>query len=418
MLALLIVGDYCINRMLKKSNFLLIVLSLLWLFIPYGFIFISVIVLNQIRLSLKQIKYLCFLISLSFALLAYTQKSLFYEDTDIVRYYNMFYPFIGETFSFIPFLLSDTLLTYTFTIINIILVILFKNVQVISLFWTVTIYYLYFVSAFKIMETFSIPFSKSNLFYLIVFSLFGAILFVQVTETIKNAVAFTLFFYLLSIWICGESWLKIGIGIFLGVGIHSSILMLIPIFLFRKCNFRVLVSILLACMMICPFVNVMSIAAILPDVGIWGEIGQKAVVYALDTGSESSKRYIFISLLILIVAIRLYWKEKDRRIILLLNIPILYLIIMYLNYNNSVAFIRFANFSQFIVALEFLLLLKQYPSNKVVIMVLVCIYFILNGMMTYSRTLSGGYCSSYMDNSLFKILTSNVCDYLSYKAYP
>lgn len=89
---------------------------------------------------------------------------------------------------------------------------------------------------------------------------------------------------------------------------------------------------------------------------------------------------------------------------------------MFLNFSNSHAFIRFANFISFIATIEFIELYMDKRLRQLSYAYMF-MFLILNFQMTYGRTLSGGYCSSYMDNSIFKLLFSNVFDYLSYKAY-
>ena len=79
--------------------------------------------------------------------------------------------------------------------VNILLVYFFKNVQIISLFWTFFIYMLFFLTVLKLFSIEGIRCTKENLFWVCFISLFGLILFTQVTETIKNAAAFALFFY-------------------------------------------------------------------------------------------------------------------------------------------------------------------------------------------------------------------------------
>ena len=340
-------------------------------------------------------------------------------ETDISRYYDEVsrYSYVSFRDAVLLLINSDTILTYTFTFVNVLLVSVFKNVQIISLVWISLFYYLHFVSMFRMMELSNIPRSRTNIFLLLIFSLFGAILFTQVTETIKNAVAFSFFFYLFTLFLAdGKKW-KFLLGFFIGIGIHSSILMLLPIFFYKRIHYKYLFVISLFCILICPFVNMMEVAmSILPDWGFFGELASKAEGYSEDAASSSSRRYIVIGLFLWIYSAILY--KKDKAMELYLNIVLIYVIMMFLNYNNSHAFIRFANFAQFVIVLEFLILLRNRMKLRVCLWIIMLFFCLTNLQMTYGRTLSGGYCSSYMDNSIVKILTSNVYDYLTYKAYP
>lgn len=408
------------NLRIDKNLYYILLLSLLWLLSPFLSAILIILYIGQYSVDKSQLKYLCFLASLTFALLAYTQKSISAEmETDISRYYDEFSRFSHMSFrgAILLLLNSDTILTYTFTFVNVALVSVFKNVQVISLVWIAIFYFLHFTSIFRMMELSNVTRSRTNIFLLLIFSLFGAILFTQVTETIKNAVAFSFFFYLFTLFLTGGKKWKLLLGFFIGIGIHSSILMLLPIFFYKRIRYKYLFVISLFFILLCPLVNLMEIAmSILPDWDFFGELASKAESYSGDAASSSSIRYIVIGLFLWIYSAILYKKVKAME--LHLNIVLIYVIMMFLNYNNSHAFIRFANFAQFIIVLEFLILLRNRMKLKAYLWTFVLFFFLTNFQMTYGRTLSGGYCSSYMDNSIVKILTSNVYDYLTYKAYP
>lgn len=403
----------------SKSNLYIAFLFLAWCLLPFFSIFLILFFISQLQLHIRQYNFLFFLISMSFALLAYTQVSLASMDTDVVRYYYMFSPFIYLDFNVIPLILSDSILTYTFTLINILLVITFKNVQIISLFWIVLIYYVYFLTVIKLFKKENVYPSKINIFLITTISIFGFILFTQVTETIKNAAAFTIFFYVFTCYLNNENRAKIVILCFLGIGVHSSILMLFPLFFYKVLNTKFLFILLFVCIFSCHYIDLMALSIkYIPDFGFFSNLLTKADAYIGEKGENSSIRYIGISFVILLASIYL-WKQKifntNNQY---LNIIFLYLIIMYLNFNNSNAFIRWANFAQFILVFEFIHFLKNRKKYSIPIILFFLTFYVTNYQMTYARTLSGGYCSSYMDNSLIKTLFSSTYDYLKYKAYP
>ena len=402
----------------SHNSILIIFLSIIWLLCPFLSVFLILLFISK-QLSEKQYKYLLFLISVSFALLAYTQKSLFWDGTDITRYYYEFSPFINSDPSIIPLLLSGSILTYTFTIINILLVFTLKNVQVISLFWIGLIYYLYFLTVIKLLKKENIVLSGANIFLITSISIFGFILFTQVTETIKNAAAFAIFFYAFTCYLNNENNMKIIILCFLGIGVHSSIIMLLPLFLYKIFNSRFLFVVLLICIISCRFIDLMELSLkLIPDFGYFSSLLEKADSYTNGDGGNSSIRYIGISFVILLAGLYL-WKNKVFNIEnKYINIILMYLIIMYLNFNNSNAFIRWANFAQFIMIFEFVQLLKNRRKYIISIICFFVVFYVTNLQMTYGRTLSGGYCSSYMDNSMGKALFSSVYNYLEYKSYP
>lgn len=409
------------NNSVKRDKLLLIfIISCVWMLSPFISVFFILLFVFSYKVNYSELKYLCFLIALAFGLLAFTQRSLALGDTDIVRYYNAFEPFVQQNLSLsdiFSMVYNENILTYTFSFINIFLVSALRNVQYISLFWVCLTYYLYFVSVIKVFRYENIAFSKLNNFLLLFFSVFCILIFVQITETIKNAAAFSIFFYLLTLFIYeNPSKAKMLLGLFLGIGVHSSLLMLLPLFFYKFFNTKFLSILFIIIVAICPFINIMEIAgSILPDFGIFSSLILKSNYYAMDAASNSSIRYILISVAILLMGIylvqrRLFTKENKY-----INLVLLYLIIMYLNYNNSNGFLRFANFSSFIIAFEFAQFLWNKRKNALVLCVIISFFFASNLLITYSRTRPGGYASSYMDNSLSRIFFSTTYDYLTYR---
>lgn len=401
-----------------KNTIFIILILLFWLFAPFLTIFLVLLLFCK-RLSICQYKCMFLVISMSFALLAYTQKSLFYLDTDIIRYYNAYYPFIDQSFDLfsLMFVLENNL-TFSFNLINVLLVCTFANVQIISIFGVFCIYYFYFLSLLKLFEHEGISISPINILLVTFISIFGFILFTQVTDTIKNAASFAIFFYAFICFICNENKLKIILLYIIGVGIHSSILMLLPLFLYKKINTQILILLFILAVLISSRINIMSLfSIILPDVGFGSLLLKKAETYSIVGDAQSSIRYIGISCVMLLSAIYLSINKLFNVSNKYMNIIFIYLIIMYLNYNNPDGYIRFANFAHFLFLFEFIQLLRDKKRYSLVIFLFIVVFIVTNFQMTYSRTLSGGYCSSYMNNSIFQILFSNVVEYLSFKAY-
>ncbi|WP_148467887.1 EpsG family protein [Alistipes sp.] len=411
------------TRTISPTSLHLLFATLFWLISPYGAIFVllAIVGCTKRRLTDGKLKYVLFLISLSFAVLAFTQKSLYWEDTDIARYYSGLSGFLGQSADVLLLVFSSEILTYTFTTVNVSLVLIFKNVQVVSIFWTFFIYYFFFLSLLNFIKSDKEAdrlLYNTNVLRWVVFALFGGVLFTQVTETIKSAAAISFFFYILSLHIKGAGRGTIAVLYFFNIGIHAQALMFFPLFFFRNIRFRNLLVLTVAAVCISPMVNLMQLAIDVLPSGGWGDLLlAKADDYSGDMGGASTKRYILIGLILLSMAVFLRRKglfdDTSRRG----NIVLLYVLIMFLNYNNSNAFIRFANFCSFVATLEFLELLKL-KKEKWMSFAYMAVFMMLNLQMTYGRTLSGGYCSSYMDNSIVRIFTSNIYDYLSYKAYP
>ena len=406
---------------IHTSSVYLLILTIVWFIIPYPSIILLLFFLNQQRVTLNELKYTVFLISLTFGLLSFTQESI-NNPTDVVRYYEVYYPFISRGGNILGVILEEPILTYSFTFINIIISSITRNVQYISLFWTTFIYYLYFLSIINYFSVARIALTKSNTFLVIFFSIFGVILFTQVTETVKTAAAFSLFFYIFSIYLIDDKFgLKLLLLLILDFGIHAMVLFLVPLFFYKRFKSGTLLTVLILVVAICSQLNIMQIASnILPDYGLLGVLKLKSEHYSLDDGFFSkSITYNFVAVIILLVGIFLYIKNIFNKKNCYLNIVLIYLIIMYLNFNNSNGFVRFANFASFIIALEFIPLLKNLSRNNIILLLLFVYFFAHNLHITYVRTLvPGGYCSSYMDNSISRILLSSSIEYLSFIAYP
>lgn len=406
--------------MYNKTNISYYVLLLLiWIVSPFVSIFVAILLFTKISINRSSIKTLFFFISLSFSLLAYTQKSLYWEGTDIERYYQGLAPLLKLDYTAIPLLLAENMLNYVFIPVNIVLVIATRNVQSISIFWIFIIYYFFFLSILNFLELYCAECIKNRKFWilLVLFCVFGAILFTQVTETIKSAVAFSLFWYTFTLYLKKEKIYKILALLFIGIGIHAQTLMFLPIFLFKKIKFIPLLCITTAVVLLCTQFNIINVAmSVLPSTGWTDLLMERTIDYGSDTGSSSSIRYLFIGLLTLITCWYLQRKDAYNTEEKIGNIILLYIIVMFVNYNNSHAFIRFANFISFIATIEFIGLYRTKKIRQISYLYIV-VFMLLNLQMTYGRTLSGGYCSSYMDNSIAKVLLSNVYDYLTYKAY-
>lgn len=403
----------------SKSNLYIAYLSFAWLLFPFLSVFIILLFINRVNLKIRQYKYLFFLMSMSYALLAYTQVSLASMDTDVVRYYNSYQYMIGSGLSLESYLILKDVLTYTFMFVNILLVYFSQNVQVISLFWTLFSYMLFFLTILKLFSIENVYYTKRNLFLTCFLSLFGLILFTQVTETIKNAAAFALFFYLFACFLGNESKVKIFILFFVGVGIHSSILMLIPLFFYKRTNYKMLLCLLVISIFLSS-INLMEIVmSLLPNVGFFGLLMNRVEHYATEGGSLFSIRYIIILLFIFCAALWLFKKNIFNNENKFFNIILLYLIISTLNYPNFDGFVRFVNFAQFISVFLFISYLKRAKYNSLMITVFFIFFITTNFQMTYSRTISPylDYRSSYMNNSVSQILFKSVVDYLTFKAY-
>ena len=122
---------------------------------------------------------------------------------------------------------------FVFNPISIFIVSFFGSVQFFSLFWIFIVYFFYFLGIENYCAYRKIELSRNHLLLFVFLSIFGFILFTQVSEIIKQAVATSVFFYGFSLLLLKKK-LSALIVIIVSIGIHSSVLLFIPI-LFYKC---------------------------------------------------------------------------------------------------------------------------------------------------------------------------------------
>lgn len=213
-------GSLSLTTKSCQSISFFICMTVLWFILPFLSIFIFLYLIGKYRLSSSKLSYVLFLISCTFGLLAYTQQSL--SDTDVTRYYAMFEPFVDTNLNLANYLLLTDSLAYTFTILSIFLTSLFKNVQIVSGFWVFITYQFYFLGIRNYLQVRNIILSPKQMSFIVGISVFGLILFTQVSELLKQGAAISLFFYTFTYFLKTGHKLKTGILLFLAIGVHFS----------------------------------------------------------------------------------------------------------------------------------------------------------------------------------------------------
>lgn len=411
------------SKNVRASEYLVLISFIVfWLIMPVLSILAMCFTLHFNSCFLRHRKVFYVLISLTFAFIAYTQRSI--SGTDIERYYGMFYGFINVSMGEVDFtpLLSENLY-FVFTPVSIFIVSLFENVQYFSLFWIFVVYYFYFLACENYCLYRKINLIRSQFLIFVVVSVFGFILFTQVTEVIKQAVATSLFFYGFTLFLL-KKMKSCFLTIFLTIGIHSTALFLLPIFFYRWFNTKTIWSFVLFAFILSTC-NIMEFfVSILPNYGIFQLLHEKALEY-VDPMSGFASSYLRYDLLMLISSCLLYvlfvanHSFKESKIWLFF---LIYLCLVIANRSMTHNYVRFVNMSYPIYAFLFLELLSipsSYLSAKICYIKLFSLlaFFVANFHMTYYRTIGGSYLSSYMDNSLFNILFSSVPTYLSFVAF-
>ena len=352
--------------------------------------------------------------SLFWGLLAFSQKSLADVNTDCIRYYYEFEPFeFYHPFDVFYFFDFSALLNFVFYPVSAFTVALTGNVQSVSLLWTFSVYILTFISVRKLMKYYDC-YTNRNFANLVLCLTFCFIAFVQVSELLKQASAFAVFFYAFTLYITGGS--KVGVILFTitSIGLHPSCIMLLPLFFYDRINSLILFIIAIIAIVTSQFVDVVSLfMGLLPGGNYTRMIMERFGGGASEGGSL---HYLLLQLLMLCPAIYLWFagklKEEKKRDAM--NIILLYFLVASLNYSNLVAYLRFAIFAHWVLALVYILFLTNIRNRNVkyVLNILVICMFLMTARWTIGRTTPGGYASSYMDNNIVDVVFSTSYDYL------
>lgn len=392
----------------------------LWIFFPVISLFLMCFSLYFNSYFLRHKKFLYSFISLTFAIIAYTQISI--SGTDIERYYGMF-SFCVTSLQNIDFsvLFIDNLY-YIFNPVSAFIVSLFHNVQFFSLFWIFVVYYFYFLCCENYSKYRNIELTRREFLLFIFVSLFGIILFTQITEIVKQAVATSIFFYAFTLYLLGKK-AKCIFWLLISIGIHSTPLFLLPLFFYNYFN-KVSVLIIGVISILLSFNNIMElIALLLPNSGMFLLLHEKAVMYTDEMSDMASSllRYDLLMFIYLFLVLSLRILSYSKLPSKVFFVFMIYFCLLLSNRHMVHNYIRFVNMSFVVYGFLFLELLHSvFTQNisKFYIKVGVVVAFLGSFVhMTYYRTIGGSYLSSYMDNSLIKICLSSVFDYFSFVAY-
>ena len=280
-----------------------IVLSLfLFILWPFGSFIVSTYSLLNRKLSETNTIVCLFMLSLFLGLLAFTQKSLAAEDTDCIRYYEFFELFEGiEPLYAISSLNILELLNFVFMPASVLVISITGNVQSISFLWTFIVYFLMYMSIRRLMIFYGC-YTQRQFAIVVLITTFCFMVFVQITELLKNSAAFTVFFYGFTLYMTnGNKAAVIGL-IIASVGIHPSVIMLLPLLLYRKVNTKIVLVISCVVLLISLVSNVLGLLInILPGGGYFDLVLDRFGDY--DISQSGTLHYIAIQMAMLCSAL-------------------------------------------------------------------------------------------------------------------
>lgn len=394
-----------------------IILLVFFLFSPFISMIASFFMLFKLKLSNKDVTLCLVVISLFWGILAFSQKSIYYEGTDCTRYYwglEMY-----EKLSPLNALKSlniQEILNYVFYPVCVFITSTTGNVQYISFFWTFLVYYLTYSSARRLMKYYGC-YNQRKYALVVLLSTFCFIAFVQVSELLKNSAAFAVFFYAFTMYITNGNKLAIGVLIFISIGLHPTVIMLFPLFLYKIMNVKVLLCASFILSLLVSTTNIIGILMnILPGGGYLDLLMDRFGDYG--KGQSGTLHYIVLQMAMLSTALFLYFNRKAniKEQSYAVNIILLYFLISNMNFYNLVAYLRFSILAHWQFTLLLILLIQGSVNNSRLRAVkkYLCIFmFLMTIRWTVGRTSAGGYASSYMDNSITNIVFSTSYHYLS-----
>lgn len=390
-----------------------ILLAILFVINPFLAFLVSIFFLFKVKLDNKQQIFCLLAISLFMGVLAFTQKSLCAVGTDCVRYYSGLKPYVGKD----PLLIFGSMnpkemLNFVFYPVSIFLVALTGNVQIVSFFWVATTYLLTFLSIKELTDHY-LGDDQKTLAKLVVALLFCFCFFVEITDLLKNSSAFAVFFYGYTLFVTGKGKGMSILFAFLAIGIHSSAIMLLPLYLYKVVSLRWMTLAAIAVSTLSVTTNFIKMfMKLLPDTTYFNLLMNRFGTYSEE---NTTPFYVGLQLMMIGSALYLFFRcSDDKSVRNVLKIVLLYIVISFLNYYNLTAYKRFSLFSQWM----FGLILINYICKSELLDVrrvqcfLLTVMFMMMLRYSMGRTIGGGYSSSYMDNSLTKLVVSPLEDYL------
>ena len=388
-------------------------LLIVFLVNPFCAFVLSLLLINTAKRDDNAFKLVCiFFISLFWALLAFTQKSLYYDGTDCTRYYSYVEHFEEiKLYDVLSYFDLTALINYIFYPVSAIATSLTGNVQVMSFIWVFVVYLLSYLSVMKLLKHYGY-YNTRNVSILIVAMTFCFMLFVQISELLKQSSSFAVMLYGFTIYITKGKTISPLLLSIIAVGLHPSSVALLPLYLYKcfKTKYFIYGSIILL-----PLALTADIYGLIFRILPGGNYMELIIDKYGNAGDDRSATLHYVAiLLIMFYGTFMSWAKSNRKNSELINIACIYALITSVNYSNLTAFLRLTLFSHYI----FGLLLVSYLRERTIyldksVKVILILMFVLTLRFSYGRTLNGSYRSSYMNNSLSEIVFSSAFDYLA-----
>lgn len=355
----------------------------------------------------KQHKLLFFFISLFFGILAYTQT------TQVGDIYRVYQDLVGEIFYWGVFNV-ESLTHPVFSLVSIFVAKLTGNIQCVSFFWITLVYFSLFCGTRNILDYKNINDSRLLMQHVII-SVICFVFFVQATELMKQAIVTSLFYYAYSCFL-QKRYIRTAIVVLFCLGIHLSILFYIPLFLATSINVKVLVGLFAISFLFRSFDFMAGLANITGGITELEAINSAAEFYSGNlsnffSSSALTFRILFWLLVLMALVVAFDRRYEDKN---LAKVCFLLLIILNLNYANNHNYTRILSLSYpFYCMLVVEFLIQKRRSARIFLLLCASAALVVHVNFTHARTLPNSYSTSYMGNSVGRILISPAPSYLN-----
>lgn len=382
--------------------------ALLFMLNPFLAFCVLVHQIHKKNYAIEKDKLLIATIPVFYALLSCTQYT---KVGDICRTYDSV--IFNDSLGYLSIFLNKYPI---FDAVNLFIYHLTGRVEFISIFWTYLVYFLMLKSVVVLYNYYTHEYNSMTLNKMILITIFCLINFIQVTELLKQAFVVSLFAYIFSLYTIGEKGKCILLFI-IGLGVHYSILFFLPILFVRIYKSHIIFYLLIASFAFRSF-NLMGVVSGISELGSISDLASNFST-ELDAGFFKSSSFFFVVLFwtFFITSILVYFKTNNKESVLI-KAAMVMIIILNLNYSISHNFTRLMTTMYPFYAFLLLQAYREgFPKSigGIVIKGVVVFNILANTILSVGRlNVQSEYGTSFMDNSLAKVVFSTSYQYLTH----
>ena len=376
------------HNKLNSDTIVSVIMVLIYPF--WGFMYVVIFSLYRVLLFKKiNVKNVAFCFAFFLAILAFTQET---TSGDLARVYHSTESLY--TTNFVDFFIKSYMVDryFIFSTINYLLYSIFGEIRAISFFWVFFIYYLLFLSVYYIVIYKKISYPYRTIVIIWIISVFSLVIFTQVTEIMKQAVAASIFIYSYTLYLRHKYLLALS-SILITFFIHSTIIFFLPLFFVDRFKLKVVALLCVASFLFRSFNLMAFVSSVLGYLNVFPSLVEVSEVYGEYDGSFFSSNAPFFILafwsFVILVAVDYIDNNFTRMLTLLYPFYLLLLVDLFDRKRLS----------------------KR--SLKMVVLFFLLITTGLNYKMVFSRiSRSSTYSTSFVDNSFLNLVRYNILDYL------